>query len=143
MSFRVAALILLVFVMTLFAVENSQVVSIRFGPWSTDDISLSLIIIASVTAGALMVGVPSLIQQITLKMRIRQQHAALRRLEDENERLKSMFPSSIDVADIMETKETHEAVRRARWSQERLQVNGEQQKNMDLDKRAETEERSP
>jgi uncharacterized integral membrane protein len=72
-----------------FALQNSAPTSVRFLVWTTEDIPVSALVLASLAAGLVVAGVPLWIQRWRLRSRTRTLEARVRMLEgavDERQR---------------------------------------------------------
>jgi uncharacterized integral membrane protein len=68
---RYALIAILASAITVFALQNNAPVSVQFLAWNRDGIPLATVILASVVAGALLVGVPLWIGRWRLRSRAR------------------------------------------------------------------------
>lgn len=64
-------------VVAMFAIQNSALVSVSFFSWQLRDISLAVVILGSAAAGALAVGLFTLVREIGLRLSLRSCHAKL------------------------------------------------------------------
>jgi putative membrane protein len=61
----------------MFAIQNSALVSVSFFKWQLKDISLAVVILGSAAAGALAVGLFTLVREIGLRLSLRSCNAKL------------------------------------------------------------------
>mgnify|MGYP000931463430 CR=1 FL=1 len=61
----------------MFAIQNSALVSISFFQWQLKDVSLAIVILGSAAAGALAVGLFSIVREIGLRLSLRSCHSKL------------------------------------------------------------------
>jgi len=62
---------------TLFALQNSDQTKIRFLVWSLEGVPLATVILVSVAAGVVLVGLPLWVDRWRLRMRLRSLEARL------------------------------------------------------------------
>lgn len=81
MGLKYAFVAVLACTITLFALQNNGPTSIRFLIWRVDDIALAGVILASVAAGIVLVGVPLWFDRWRLRARARTLEARLATVE--------------------------------------------------------------
>lgn len=83
MLWYLAAAALITFVISVFAVQNSQPVTLKFLLWDLPPLPLVLIILFSAATGVLVTLLFSVARQVKLNMQIRELQSRIRRLETE------------------------------------------------------------
>lgn len=81
--------LLIAVLVSIFAVQNSTLVDLKFLGWTFQDISLVLVIVSSFTVGALAAFFLGISRQIRAAIRIRELTGQNRRLTEEFERLQA------------------------------------------------------
>lgn len=81
--------LLIAVLVSIFAVQNSTLVDLKFLGWTFQDISLILVIVSSFTVGALAAIFLGISRQIRAAIRIRELTGQNRRLTEEVERLQA------------------------------------------------------
>ena len=64
-----------------FALQNPRPVAVSFLGWTIGDVPLAAVVLASLAAGAVVVGLPLLIQRWRLRARVRSLEARLEKLQ--------------------------------------------------------------
>jgi uncharacterized integral membrane protein len=77
MAFRYGVVAVLAVLVTTFALQNTEPVSVRFLAWSRDTVPLAGVVLASVAVGLVIAGVPLLVTRLRHRSRVRSLEARL------------------------------------------------------------------
>ncbi|NLC77844.1 MAG: LapA family protein [Clostridia bacterium] len=70
-------------IVAVFAIQNAEVVNIRFLRWQFESISLVLVIIGSAAVGAFLFFILGTIKQVTMTLRLKEAEGKIRKLESQ------------------------------------------------------------
>lgn len=91
-SLALGVLLLAAFLVAVFALQNAQVVPVRFLAWAVD-LPLALVLLGIAAAGALVGGMAGLVRQVRMGVRLGGMRGERERLAGENRRLQEQVAS--------------------------------------------------
>jgi uncharacterized integral membrane protein len=77
MAFRYGVVAVLAVLVTTFALQNTEPVSVRFLVWSRDTVPLAGVVLGSVAVGLVIAGVPLLVTRLRHRSRVRSLEARI------------------------------------------------------------------
>lgn len=86
--------LLFALIVAIFAIQNAEVVNIRFLGWQFQNISLVLVILGSASAGALFLFILGTIKQLSLALKLKEAENKIRKLENQLKELQEIKPLS-------------------------------------------------
>lgn len=84
--------LLFALLVSIFAIQNAEVVNIRFLGWQFQNISLVLVILGSASAGALLLFILGTIKQLSLALKLKEAEGKIRKLENQLKELQETKP---------------------------------------------------
>ena len=81
MAFRYGVVAVLAVLVTTFALQNTEPVSVRFLVWSRETIPLAGVVLGSVAVGLVIAGIPLLVARLRYRSRVRSLEARLAQAE--------------------------------------------------------------
>jgi uncharacterized integral membrane protein len=81
MAFRYGLVAVLAVLVTTFALQNTEPVSVRFLVWSRETIPLAGVVLGSVGVGLVIAGIPLVVARLRHRARVRSLEARLARAE--------------------------------------------------------------
>lgn len=95
--YRMVISLIIMLLVAIFSVQNKDVVSVVFLMWNLQ-IPLVILVLSSVTLGAVLAGFLGVFRQIVLGKKIRDHANKIRKLEDENSTLQREIQQMADKA---------------------------------------------
>lgn len=96
--------LLFALIVAIFAIQNAEVVNIRFLGWQFQNISLVLVILGSASAGALFLFILGTIKQLSLVLKLKEAENKIRKLEHQLKELKETKPQ-VDPEELQEVSQ--------------------------------------
>lgn len=96
--------LLFALIVAIFAIQNAEVVNIRFLGWQFQNISLVLVILGSASAGALFLFILGTIKQLSLVLKLKEAENKIRKLEHQLKELKETKPQ-VDPEELEEVSQ--------------------------------------
>lgn len=77
-------------IVAVFAIQNAEVVNIRFLTWQFQNISLVLVILGSAAIGALLLFILGTIKQVSMTLKLKDAEGKIRKLENQLKELQEL-----------------------------------------------------